>query len=153
MGVLADVARVIPEGTPAGDGTPALRDTMKNNLRLYIRFLGVALRGQMQYRASFVMLSFGTFVTAFTEFLGVWALFHRFGAVQGWTMPEIGLLYGVINVGFPLAESAGRGFDTFPDLVKSGDFDRLLLRPRSTALQVAGREFQAMRIGQLTQGA
>lgn len=126
---------------------------LKDNSRLYVRFLGVGLRGQMQYRASFVMLSLGTFVTAFTEFLGVWALFHRFGSVQGWTMAEIGLLYGVINVGFPLAESAGRGFDTFPEMVKGGDFDRLLVRPRSTALQVAGREFQAMRIGQLAQGA
>jgi ABC-type uncharacterized transport system, permease component len=125
---------------------------MRNNVRLYFRLLGVALRGQMQYRASFVMLSLGTFFTAFTEFLGLWALFHRFGSVRGWSMAEVGLLYGVVNVGFPLADAAATGVDTFPLLVKSGDFDRLLLRPRSTVLQVAGRVFVPVRVGRLLQG-
>ena len=123
-----------------------------NDLRLYFRLLGVAIRGQMQYRASFFMLSFATFLTAFTEFLGVWALFHRFGSVRGWTMAEVGLLYGVVNVAFPLADAAASGFDTFSQLIKGGDFDRLLVRPRSTALQVAGREFIPMRVGRLLQG-
>jgi ABC-2 type transport system permease protein len=128
-----------------------MRDIFDNS-RLYFRLLAVALRGQMQYRASFVMLSCATFVTAFTEFLGVWALFDRFGSAQGWSMAEVGLLYGIINVGFPIADGAAAGFDTFPQLVKTGDFDRLLVRPRSTALQVAGREFVPMRVGRLLQG-
>ena len=46
----------------------------------------------------------------------------------------------------------GRGFDIFPGLVKSGEFDRLLLRPRSTVLQVAALELQLMRIGGFAQG-
>ncbi|HEV2472719.1 MAG TPA: ABC-2 family transporter protein, partial [Chthonomonadales bacterium] len=56
-------------------------------------------------------------------------------------------------VAFALAEGIGRGFDVFSNLVKSGDFDRLLLRPRSTVLQVAGMEIQMMRFGRLAQGA
>src|SRR5262249_25101387 len=50
------------------------------------------------------------------------------------------------------AEGFGRGFDTFSNLVKSGDFDRLLLRPRNTAFQVAAQELQLMRVGRLLQG-
>src|SRR5213596_3328686 len=34
----------------------------------------------------------------------------------------------------------------------AGDFDRILLRPRSAAFQVLAQEFQLMRIGRLTQG-
>jgi ABC-2 type transport system permease protein len=64
----------------------------------------------------------------------------------------VALLYGMVNVAFALGEGIGRGFDVFPNLVKSGDFDRLLLRPRSTALQVAGQELQLMRLGRLAQG-
>ena len=37
-------------------------------------------------------------------------------------------------------------------MVKSGDFDRLLLRPRSTALQLAGQEMTLRRVGRLTLG-
>ena len=53
---------------------------------------------------------------------------------------------------FASAESVARGFDIFGDLVRSGDFDRFMLRPRSTALKVAGHQVQLMRIGRLSQG-
>jgi ABC-2 type transport system permease protein len=122
-------------------------------LRLYFRYIGVSLRSQMQYRASFLMWALGMFVLTGIEFLGIWALFHRFGSLRDWTLPEVGLLYGIVNLSFSLAEGIGRGFDAFPSLVKSGDFDRVLLRPRSTALQIAGQEVQLVRIGRLLQAA
>ncbi|WP_437925281.1 ABC-2 family transporter protein [Sorangium sp. So ce291] len=120
--------------------------------RLYLRLAAASLRSQMQYRASFAMWSVGQFITVGIELLGVWALFDRFGAVRGWRFTEVALLFGLVNVSFALAESFGRGFDTFSALVKSGDFDRLLLRPRSTAFQVATREFQFLRAGRLAVG-
>jgi ABC-2 type transport system permease protein len=79
-------------------------------------------------------------------------LFDRFGNLRGWTLAEIGLLYGIANTAFALAESFGRGFDMFSGTIKAGDFDRLLLRPRSTALQVAGQDFQFLRFGRLLNG-
>ncbi|MHC4779227.1 MAG: ABC transporter permease, partial [Planctomycetota bacterium] len=45
-----------------------------------------------------------------------------------------------------------RGFDVFSHLIRSGDFDRFLLRPRSTALQVAARDLQLSRLGRFAQG-
>ncbi|MBN1348725.1 ABC-2 family transporter protein, partial [candidate division KSB1 bacterium] len=106
----------------------------------------------MQYRASFIMMSLGHLMTTGIEILGIWALFHRFGSLKGWRLPEVALFYGMINIAFAIAESFGRGFDIFPRLVKSGDFDRLLLRPRSTALQVAAQEIQLFRVGRFAQG-
>ncbi|MBT5831765.1 MAG: ABC transporter permease, partial [Candidatus Latescibacteria bacterium] len=50
------------------------------------------------------------------------------------------------------ADAMSRGFDMFGNMVKGGDFDRLLLRPRSTALQLAGQEFTLRRVGRLAQG-
>jgi ABC-2 type transport system permease protein len=106
----------------------------------------------MQYKASFVMSSLGLFVITFSEFVAVAALFLRFGSLKGWTLPEAGLLYGIVSLAFSSAEAAARGFDTFPSMVKSGEVDRLLLRPRSTVLQLLGQEFQLMRIGRFAQG-
>jgi ABC-2 type transport system permease protein len=125
---------------------------MQDNLRLYVRYLGISLRSQMQYRASFLMSMVGHLFTTLIEFLGITVLFQRFGNLRGWTLPEIALFYGIVNIAFALAEGVGRGFDVFPDMIKSGSFDRLLLRPRSTALQVAGQELQLMRVGRLLQG-
>ena len=125
---------------------------MADNLQLYFKLLGISIRGQMQYRASFILTTIGSFLTTCVEFLAIWALFDRFKSLQGWRLEEVALFYGIVHVAFALAEAIGRGFDTFSDMVKSGDFDRLLLRPRSTALQVAAQELQLMRIGRLLQG-
>lgn len=125
---------------------------MLDSIRLYCRYVGISIRSQMQYRASFVMLSLGHLAVTFIEFLGLWALFDRFGQIEGWTLPEVALLYGVVHSAFALAEGAGRGFDIVHRHVRLGDFDRILLRPRSTVLQVIGLEFQLLRVGRLIQG-
>jgi ABC-2 type transport system permease protein len=120
--------------------------------RLYARYLGVSVRGQLQYRASTAMLALGHLLITAIEFAAIWALFDRFGGLLGWSLPQVALLYGMANTAMALAEAFARGFDTFANLVKSGDFDRLLLRPRLTAFQVAAREVQLMRVGRLLQG-
>lgn len=126
--------------------------SFKSGFCLYLRYVGVSFRAQLQYPGSFWMLTAGHFVATGAEFLGVWVLFQRFGQVRGWRLPEVALFYGIANVAFALAEAGARGFDTFPELVKSGDFDRILLRPRGTVLQILGRELQLMRVGRLGQG-
>jgi len=125
---------------------------VRSALYLYRRYLGISMRGQMQYKASFIMLSLGHFFTTGVEFVTVWALFQRFGSLEGWTMPEVAVFYGLVNISFALSDAASRGFDVFGGMVKSGDFDRLLLRPRSTALQLAGQELTLRRVGRLAQG-
>ena len=125
---------------------------MLDALRLYARYVSISIRGQMQYRASFIMLSMGIFLATGIEFLAIYSLFARFGSLEGWTVAEAALFYGIISISFATSEAAARGFDTFANMVKSGEFDRLLLRPRSTVLQIAGREFQLIRVGRFTQG-
>ena len=112
---------------------------MLDAVRLYARYIEISVRGQMQYRASFVMLTLGHFVATAVEFVAIVALFDRFGSLQGWRLEEVAFLYGVVNISFSISDAASRGFDLFGNMVKSGDFDRLLVRPRSTALQLAGR--------------
>jgi ABC-2 type transport system permease protein len=124
-----------------------------NDLRLLFRYLGISVRSQLEYRASFLMLSAGYLLITVLEFLSVWVLFSRFGNLQGWSLPEIALFYGIVNIAFALGESGARGFDAFHLLVKAGDFDRVLLRPRSAALQVAGQELTLRRVGRLLQGS
>lgn len=120
---------------------------------LYGRFVSQSVRATLQYRLSFVLMAVGYFITSGVEALGVWALFDRFGMLGQWSLAEVALLYGMVNVAFPISEALARGFDVFgQEFVKTGNFDRVLLRPRSTVLQLAGYEFQIHRIGRLLQG-
>ena len=124
-----------------------------NGLRLYGRYIAVSLRSQMQYPGAFIATSIGAFAATVVDFLAIWALFDRFRQIEGWRFHEIALFYGVISVAFALADALTRGFDVFgPQFVKTGDFDRLLVRPRSTVLQLLGYELRATRISRLAQG-
>jgi ABC-2 type transport system permease protein len=124
-----------------------------NAARLYGRYVAVSLRAQMQYPGSFIVTSIGAFAATITDFIAIWALFVRFQRIEGWRFEEVALLYGVISVAFALSDALTRGFDIFGEqFVKTGDFDRILVRPRSTLLQLLGYELRATRIGRLAQG-
>ena len=123
-----------------------------NALRLYGRYALISLRAQLEYRASFVMQTIGQFVLTGVEFLGIWALVSRFGSISGWTLPEIAFFYGLISISWGIADAVARGFDVFGNTVKYGEFDRILLRPRPTVLQLFGQELTLRRVGRLTQG-
>ena len=119
---------------------------------LYRRYLAISIRAQLVYRATFVMKTVGNLLVTGIEFLAIWALFSRFGTLGGWSLHEVALLYGLIDVAFAIADATGRGFDKLGSLLRAGDFDRMLLRPCSVELQLLGHELQLMRIGRLSQG-
>ncbi|MGF1964493.1 MAG: ABC transporter permease [Aulosira sp. DedVER01a] len=101
---------------------------------------------------SFWLQVLGQFLVTVIEFFGIWALFSRFNSIGTWTLAEVALFYGMINISFACADALGKGFDYFTKIIKSGDFDRLLLRPRTTVLQLLGTEFTFKRIGRVAQG-
>lgn len=126
---------------------------MTDAFALYRRYLAISIRAQLVYRATFVMKTLGNLLVTAIEFFGIWAMFARFGTLGGWTLREVALIYGTTDIAFALADATGRGFDKFGSILKAGDFDRILLRPRSPILQLLGWELQLMRIGRLAQGA
>lgn len=122
-------------------------------LALYLRLVTASMTGQMQDRFQFVLQTLIGFWVNVVEFVAIAFLFRRFGALEGWQLPELALLYGLVHVGFALADAVSGGFDNFGNMIKSGDFDRLLLRPRSSALLLAATDLQLRRVGRLAQGA
>jgi len=124
-----------------------------NGFRLYGRYVSASVRAQAQYPAATLMLTAGHLAATAIEILGVYALFHRFGQVEGWSFGEVALFYGLINISFSIADLLSRGFDVFgSDFVRTGAFDRVLLRPRSAALQLIGHEIRLSRFGRMLQG-
>ncbi|MBD3886581.1 ABC-2 family transporter protein [Phormidium tenue FACHB-886] len=123
-----------------------------NSLRLYLRYISISFKAQMQYKVSFLLQTLGHLFATAIEFFGIWALFSRFSSIGTWTLAEVALFYGMVNISFACADALGRGFDVFGKMIKSGDFDRLLLRPRSTILQLLGIEFTLKRMGRFSQG-
>jgi len=51
-------------------------------MRLYIKYLKILLKSQMQYRVSFWFLTIGQFFIPFSVIAGVYFLFDRFGNIR-----------------------------------------------------------------------
>jgi ABC-2 type transport system permease protein len=127
--------------------TALLRD-----LRLYRRFVVMQARSQLQYKANITMDIATYFAISSLEFTQIFLLFASFTTLAGWSAGEVALLYGVTSIAFGLAEMFGAGIDGFDVMIRRGDFDRVLLRPVSPFLQVAGSDFRLRRLGRFTQG-
>ena len=121
-------------------------------MRLYLKFFAMHLKRRMAYRRSFVFSIIGQFLVSFTSFLAIVFLLDRFGNVKGYTLGECMLCTGVVTMTFSLAECFFRGFDCFPNLVKGGGFDRVLLRPMSPMFLVLCENIEFARLGKLIQG-
>lgn len=118
---------------------------------LYWKYVKILFKSQLEYRTSFILLSIGQIFVPFSVFLGIYFLFQRLQEIKGWSLWEVALCYGIIHIAFSLTECFARGFDNFSRLVVTGDFDRILVRPRSTIVQVLGSQFEFTRIGRLFQ--
>ena len=126
-------------------------EKIRKSTKLYFHYLSVALRSTMQYKMSFFMMVIGRFLLSFNGILGVYFMLSRFGHVKGYTFGEVLLCFSIIQMDFALAECIGGGFATFASTVRQGEFDRILLRPRSTILQLLGDKFRIDRIGLILQ--
>lgn len=120
--------------------------------RLYWKYLRIHFLSGLQYRG-WPLTILQTLFVAVTDPLGTLLLFSRFGSVGSWTMERILLVYSLAVTCFGLAESFCRGFDYFPyHMVRGGAFDRVLLRPRSTFVQVAASFFHLHRLSRVVSG-
>lgn len=122
-----------------------------NSWRLYLRYAMINLRSAMQYR-TWPLTMLTVVFNSVLDFLGVRILFARFGDLGMWSSSHVLLLYGLATTSFGFAEWFSRGFDVFPWQVSNGFFDRILLRPRGTFLQVMGHRFEFQRFGRVAVG-
>lgn len=120
---------------------------IKKTIQLYIKYVSVILQGTMQYKFSFVLMLLGRFLIAFNEFIAIHFLFSGFTQIGHYTYGDILLCFSIVQLSFSLAECLASGFKAFSGVIRRGEFDRMLLRPRSLILQVLGTKFEIGRIG------
>jgi ABC-2 type transport system permease protein len=128
---------------------------MQWHLAIYRRLLAMQLRSQLQYRASFLLDMLSSALISIVEFAATVLVLQRFGNnIGGWTMVELALLYGMIDVSYALTDLFFGGFDPdyFALMVQRGTLDQLLLRPTNITSQILGSTFRLRRLGRIAQG-
>ena len=105
-------------------------------MSLYFKYFKVHLKSELQYKVSFILSFISQFFVFFGYYFTILCLFDKFSNIKGFTLYEVLLTFSIIQFGYAFNESFFRGIDQFDDLILSGDFDRLILRPRGILFQV-----------------
>lgn len=108
-----------------------------DTIRLYIRSMGMLIKSQLQYRTSFIMQTLAQLVMEGGEMLAVILIMNRFERLNQWEAGDLYVFFGAMSITFYLTEIFGRGITgNFPSMVRTGQLDTLLLRPRGIITQV-----------------
>ncbi|MBC2369654.1 hypothetical protein HBP99_13490 [Listeria booriae] len=123
-----------------------------SSVQLYFKIIKTQIKAQLEYQTNAILGFVNQFIVIFFEFIAVWSLLDRFGGIDGWTLGEVFLTYGIVNFSFSMAEVTMRGFESnMAALIRNGDYDRYLLRPRNTIMQISAFSFQFIRLGRVFQ--
>ena len=124
-----------------------------NSVGIYFRLVGARIRGDLQYRTSFVLFMTSQFLVAFLDFLAIADhLQPRPDArrvVAGRGDVPLRRHQRELQPGRP--RSSAR-WSTLPIRVRMGTFDSMLTRPLGPLFQLATEEFALRRVGKLAQG-
>jgi ABC-2 type transport system permease protein len=116
-----------------------------------MKYFLIHIKSLMQYKLSFLLVTIGQFLTAFSTFLGVYFMFSRFNTVEGFQYEQVLLCFAAITLAFSLAELFGSGLLTLPRMLGNGEFDRVLVRPGSAIFQVISSKMDFTRLGLFAQ--
>jgi ABC-2 type transport system permease protein len=105
-------------------------------VRIYGKLQVLHLRTHLEYEADFWIGIVGVALTHGAGFVFIWTVFQRVPAVAGWSLWQIALLYALSIIPRGLVELLCDGQWRLRLLVNRGEFDRLLVRPISPALQL-----------------
>jgi ABC-2 type transport system permease protein len=117
------------------------------------RLVGAQVRSQLQYRASFALDVLGSFAISFIDFLVVLTIFHNVSRLETWSVHEVAFLYALSSITFAFTDLLIGHLDQFPQKIRDGSFDIVLVRPRGTLFQIVASDFAARRVAKALQGA
>ena len=124
-----------------------------DTLKLYVKSMGMLMKSQLQYLASFCLQTLAQIVMEAGELMAVLLLIDRFDSLNQWTGGDLLFFFGLMSVTFYLTECFGRGITgNFGSFVRTGQLDTFLLRPRGVLTQVLCSAIDPRRFGCIAVG-
>jgi len=111
-----------------------------------------SVRGELEYRANFLIMVLMGIVYQCTGFVFIWVVLSHFQAIAGWTLGEVAFLYGLRLVMHALNALITGGLYSIEWQVRDGDFDRYLVRPTPPLLQLLCQRVHISVFGDLLGG-
>ncbi|UCC63613.1 MAG: ABC-2 family transporter protein [Anaerolineae bacterium] len=122
----------------------SLRQRSEHALRLYLKFIGIAIRSRMEYRSDFLIGMISVIILNVVNLSLIWVMVSRFRVLAGWQFWEIVMLYGMFLLSHSVYAVFFWHLSTLEEDILHGRLDQYLVRPCSVLLQFLGREVNYM---------
>ena len=112
------------------------------SVALFLYFARLRMRERLEYRAAYVMGMVAQIVGWGGDYAVVFLVARRFGGINGWTWPELALLFSFDL--FSYAMGASFAFSAMAELetmVRDGSFDAVLTRPVDPLFYLVARKY------------
>jgi ABC-2 type transport system permease protein len=113
---------------------------MLDSLRLYPKFVAIAIRSRMQYRSDFLVGLLGVLILNFVNLALIYVMINRFQALAGWRFWEIVMLYAMWLTSHSVYAVFFWHLSDLEEDILHGRMDQFLVRPCSTLVQFLGKE-------------
>ncbi len=119
--------------------------------RRYTDISWLWVRAAWAYPASFVMLAVGNTMITGLDFVGLWIMFSHLDDLAGFSLAEVGFLYGASSLGLGIADTLIGSVERIGTYVRTGRLDQMLTKPVPLLVQVCADQFTLRRLGRITQ--
>ena len=123
-----------------------------HTISLCFELVMASIRGQMQYRTSFIIGVLSGMMFQGLGIVMIWAILEAFTSLGDWSFGEIALLYGLRLTAHGVYSLFFSSMYSIDNMVREGNWDRPLVRPLHPILQLMFTNFRITVIGDLVGG-
>lgn len=119
-------------------------------IKLYFTYIKRSLMGKLSYKANVIIGTVAFLFAQITSLLALFLLVNSVNSIDGYTMYDIGFLYGITNMAIGIDHLFSDKLWTVAyHEVKMGKLDHMFLRPVPVLFQVFAHEIQLEAFGEI----
>lgn len=123
---------------------------MHNIKKMYLMFCKVFFKQQVAYKFNFWVSILVNINSYLITYLGVWIIFQNIDTIKGWTYDEVIFSYTLNLLTYGIACLIFlKPMEKLEELVKSGEFDMILIRPINSFFFLILKEMDFKYIGHI----
>jgi ABC-2 type transport system permease protein len=123
----------------------------RRDLTAYVAISRLWVRASLEYRVSFWTMAVGGAFATGIDFIGVWVMFSHLNEYGGFSLREMGFLYGTSQLGIGLADLVVGNVERIGQQVRLGRLDAMMTKPVPLLVQVCADEFALRRVSRIAQ--
>ena len=127
---------------------------MTKYLKLYFAYIKRSIITRLEYKRDTLISIFNFVLSNTVSILSIWLIMQAIPSLQGWSMVQLGFLYGFSMMPVALDHIfTDELWSVAYFKVRTGEMDRMFIRPVPVLFQVIAETFQLEGLGELIVGA